>query len=94
MLVTADEWERLKKQQRADATAGYSDLSPSQSDNDFGEFILSPLAEYIEHHGCSSEYIELSLQTLGELTMCFSVEFSIRKFLNEFPIIIICKTFY
>ena len=61
-------------------------LDETQSDNDFGEFILSPLAEYIEHHGCSSEHIELSLQTLGELTMCFSVEFSIRKFLNEFPV--------
>lgn len=38
VLLSADEWDRLKKQQRADATAGYSDLQTDEDDNEIDEY--------------------------------------------------------
>ena len=60
-------------------------LDPTQTDDDFGDFILAPLAEYVSTYGCTAEHLEHSLNMLREITMRFSVEFAIRRFLNEFP---------
>ena len=57
-------------------------LDPSKSDNDFGHFIHAPLGVFVESHGIP-DHIDLSLEMLAELTTRFSMEFSIRAFLNH-----------
>ena len=59
-------------------------LDPSKSDDDFGEFILAPIAEYVVRNGLSKEDLCTSLSTLKECNRRFSVEDAIRYFLNEF----------
>ena len=61
------------------------ELDPNKSDEDYGDFIWAPYSHYVASYGCSSEHLELSLNALHSMTKRFSVEFSIRKFLNEFP---------
>ncbi len=61
------------------------ELDPHKSDDDFWDFILSPLSEYVATYWCTHEHLNMSRQTLKELTKRFSVEFSIRKFINTFP---------
>jgi 3-methyladenine DNA glycosylase AlkC len=61
------------------------ELDPSKADNDFGDFILAPLSEFIRVHGCNKKYLNVSLDALHECTKRFSVEFSIRHFINTFP---------
>lgn len=60
-------------------------LNPNKTDDDFGEFILAPLAEYIQVHGCNKKYLSQSLHALRECTQRFSAEFSLRHFINAFP---------
>ncbi|MCU0677984.1 MAG: hypothetical protein MUF19_00145 [Candidatus Pacebacteria bacterium] len=60
-------------------------LDPMNTDDDFGEFILAPFGEYVAREGCTKKHLELSLDTLRELTMRFSMEDSIRYFLRAFP---------
>ena len=60
-------------------------LDSSKSDDDFGDFIYAPYAEFVRLHGCSDEYLEFSLQALGQISQRFSVEFAIRDFINHFP---------
>lgn len=60
-------------------------LDENKEDDDFGDFIYSPYAEYVETYGCNAVHLDRSLALLRELTKRFSVEFSIRKFINTFP---------
>ncbi len=59
--------------------------NPDLSDNDFGDFIYAPYAEYVAKNGCNKEYLKFSLQTLREMTTRFSSEDAIRYFINAFP---------
>lgn len=61
------------------------ELDPNKKDDDFGEFILAPLSQYIHEQGCNKKYLQISLLALIECTKRFSVEFSIRHFINTFP---------
>ncbi len=58
---------------------------PELSDNDFGDFIYAPYAEYVAKNGCTKENLQFSLNALYEITQCFSAEDAIRYFLNAFP---------
>ena len=60
-------------------------LDDKKEDDDFGDFIYSPYAEYVETYGCNAEHLQRSLALLRELTKRFSVEFAIRTFINTFP---------
>lgn len=60
-------------------------LDPTKTDDDFGEFILAPFGEYVAKEGCTKERLALSLETLRELTMRFSMEDAIRYYLRAFP---------
>lgn len=57
-------------------------LDPGLSDNDFGHFIYAPLGVYVETHGLE-DHRDASLDLLEALTQRFSMEFSIRAFLNR-----------
>ncbi len=61
------------------------ELDVTQTDDDFGEFILAPLGEYVVRNACTAEYLEQALDTLYEITKRFSMEDAIRSFLNTFP---------
>jgi 3-methyladenine DNA glycosylase AlkC len=61
------------------------ELDKSKTDDDFGDFIYSPYSEFVVAYGCCSEHLVFSLNALREMTKRFSVEFSIRDFINLFP---------
>ncbi|MFK7847006.1 MAG: DNA alkylation repair protein [Rhodothermales bacterium] len=61
------------------------ELDPAKTDDDFGDFIFSPLALFVATYGCTAEHLDLSLKTLKEMTKRFSVEYAIRFFINAFP---------
>lgn len=56
-------------------------LDATKTDNDFGHFIHAPLGVYVENHGLAG-HLSLSLDLLEKITQRFSMEFSIRAFLN------------
>jgi 3-methyladenine DNA glycosylase AlkC len=58
---------------------------PSLSDDDFGDFIYAPYADYVAKNGCTKEYLQFSLAGLYEMTQRFSAEDAIRYFINAFP---------
>ena len=60
--------------------------NPELSDNDFGDFIYAPYAEYVAKNGCTKKYLQFSLNTLYEITQRFSAEDAIRYFINTFPL--------
>ena len=60
-------------------------LDPLKTDDDFGDFIYAPYSDFVVTFGCNEEYLEFSLEALREMTKRFSVEFSIRDFINKFP---------
>lgn len=60
-------------------------LDPSKTDDDFGSFIFAPLGVYVVRNGLAKESLEESFRALLEITQRFSMEDSIRYFLNEFP---------
>lgn len=60
-------------------------LDPTKTDDDFGDFIFSPLALFVATYGCTAEHLNLSLKALKEMTKRFSVEYAIRFFINAFP---------
>lgn len=60
-------------------------LDPKKTDDDFGEFILAPLSDYVANYGCTSKYLSISLDALREMTKRFSAEDAIRYFINAFP---------
>jgi len=53
--------------------------------NSKDDFIFASYSEYVEFNGCTDEYLDISLNTLGEYTKWFSSEFAIRKFINQYP---------
>ena len=59
-------------------------LDPARSDDDFGHFIYAALGVFVENQGIDSHLRE-SLDLLEEITQRFSMEFSIRAFLNRWP---------
>ena len=60
-------------------------LDTNKYDNDFGDFIYAPYSEYVVAYGCTNDHLEFSLKALREMTKRFSVEFSIRDFINHYP---------
>ena len=60
-------------------------LDPTKTDNDFGDFIHAPLADFVAMYGCSAEFLTDSLNALHKMTRRFSVEDPIRYFINAFP---------
>lgn len=57
-------------------------LDPTRRDDDFGHFIYAPLGVYAENHGLA-EHRDRSLDLLEAVTQRFSMEYSIRAFLNH-----------
>ncbi len=60
-------------------------LDESKTDDDFGDFILAPLGEYVVRHGMAREHASISFNTLKELTKRFSMEDAMRAFIREYP---------
>ena len=60
-------------------------LDPRRVDDDFGEFILAPLGDFVARYGCMSEHLDFSLQALHQITQRFSAEYAVRPFLKQFP---------
>lgn len=60
-------------------------LDPSLADGDFGDFIFAPLGEFVVRNGMKKQHVKLSLKTLRELTMRFSMEDAIRYFIDAHP---------
>ena len=59
------------------------ELDPNKTDDDFGEFIIAPLGEYVVLNGL--EDLTTSLPLLKEITKRFSMEFALRHFLIASP---------
>ncbi len=59
-------------------------LDPARVDDDFGDFILAPFGVVTERMGLE-RHPELSLDLLEALTCRFSMEFSLRAFVNRWP---------
>ena len=57
-------------------------LDPSLTDDDFGHFIYAPLGVFVENHGLAA-HVRRSLDLLEAVTQRFSMEYSIRAFLNR-----------
>ena len=62
------------------------ELDNTKNDDDFGDFIYAPYSDFVVTYGCSEEYLDFSLNALRDMTKRFSVEYSIREFINLFPI--------
>ena len=58
-------------------------LDPTRGDGDFGDFIFAPFGRYVEDHGAG--HYETSMTLLRELTMRFSMEGSVRPFIDRRP---------
>ncbi|MDV7141845.1 hypothetical protein R3X27_04030 [Tropicimonas sp. TH_r6] len=58
-------------------------LDPERSDDDFGDFIIAPFGVVVERLGL--EQPEPALDLLEALTQRFSMEMSIRAFLDRWP---------
>lgn len=58
--------------------------NPNLSDDDFGDFIYAPYAEFVAKNGCTKNDLEFSLQALKNMTVRFSSEDAIRYFINAF----------
>tara|TARA_R110002051_G_scaffold14460_7_gene46879 strand:- start:1988 stop:3103 length:1116 start_codon:yes stop_codon:yes gene_type:complete len=56
-------------------------LDPNLNDNDFGAFIYAPLGVFVENQGLANHF-DASMSLLMTLTQRFSMEFSLRAFLN------------
>ncbi len=59
-------------------------LDPTLQDDDFGHFIYASLGVFVENQGLES-HLGQSLDLLEAITQRFSMEFSIRAFLNRWP---------
>ena len=62
-----------------------SELDPTKTDDDFGEFIYASYSDFVVTFGCTEEHLDFSLNALREMTKRFTVEYSIRDFINVFP---------
>lgn len=61
------------------------ELDPTKSDDDFGDFIIAPLGEFVARRGMAVEHVPVSLKTLREITKRFSMEDALRAFINSHP---------
>ena len=61
------------------------ELDTDKTDDDFGDFILAPIGHFVVRNGLNRKSLKSSLEALGEMTKRFSVEDSIRYFINSFP---------
>jgi 3-methyladenine DNA glycosylase AlkC len=61
------------------------ELDPAKTDDDFGDFIIAPLGEFVVRRGMAKEHVAISLKTLKEITKRFSMEDALRSFLNTHP---------
>ena len=61
-----------------------SELDPSKSDDDFGDFIYAPYGEFVCTYGCTTGHLDFSLNALREITKRFTVEYAIRDFINNY----------
>ena len=60
-------------------------LDPSLRDDDFGHFIFAPLGVFVENQGLD-DHFATSISLIEALTQRFSMEFSVRAFLNRWPV--------
>lgn len=60
-------------------------LDPNLQDDSFGHFIYAPLGVFVENKGLEGD-TSRNFDLLEALTMRFSMEFSIRAFLNKYPV--------
>lgn len=74
------------KAARVIETALPAPLDPLKVDDDFGDFIFAPLAVFVENYGMAEQDLPTALNLLEELTKRFSVEFTMRYFLNAWPV--------
>jgi 3-methyladenine DNA glycosylase AlkC len=58
----------------------------SRTDDDFGDFIYAPYADFVAQYGRDKVNLYFSLDALKEMTMRFSAEDAIRYFINAYPI--------
>ncbi|MFV0358160.1 hypothetical protein [Tropicimonas sp.] len=58
-------------------------LDPTRTDDDFGDFIVAPLGVVVERLGLGDP--QRALDLLEDITRRFSMEYSIRTFLNRWP---------
>lgn len=56
------------------------ELDPLKTDDDFGDFIFAPFGEFVSTHGLG--HFERSMDAICALTKRFSMEFTLRHFLN------------
>lgn len=61
------------------------ELDTTKTDDDFGDFILAPLGEYVVRRGMAAQHLSLALKTLKEITKRFSMEDALRAFINTHP---------
>jgi len=61
------------------------ECNPHATDNDFGDFIFAPYADFIAQNGCNRLDVHFSLDALKKMTTRFSAEDAIRYFINAFP---------
>ncbi len=59
-------------------------LDPTKSDDDFGHFIYAPLGVFVERQAIA-DHFECGLDLLRDITMRFSMEFSLRPFIIHNP---------
>lgn len=57
----------------------------TKTDNDFGDSIYAPYAAFVASNGVTKKDLYFSLAALKEITMRFSAEDAIRRFINAFP---------
>ncbi|MEZ6134514.1 MAG: hypothetical protein R3C53_06360 [Pirellulaceae bacterium] len=61
------------------------ELDPTKTDDDFGDFIIAPLGEFVVRRGMAAEHVTVALKTLREITKRFSMEDAVRQFINAHP---------
>ena len=59
-------------------------LDPTLRDDDFGRFVYASLGVFVEKQGLEA-HLETSLDLLEAITQRFSMEYSVRAFLNRWP---------
>ena len=62
-----------------------AELGPNRLDDDFGDFIIAPLGEFVVRRGMAEKHVAVSLRTLKEITKRFSMEDALRAFINVHP---------
>lgn len=60
-----------------------TELDPTKTYDDFGDFIFGPLVEYVATRGLG--HFDVSMRAIKAITKRFSMEYAIRPFLNHTP---------